>query len=57
MTWILNKLVCRTQIIPVVVLIDGHEDGVDKDHQDNEIVKHGPADELDSFISNAVAFV
>lgn len=57
MSRFLDKFVSWKQVIPIVVLVASHEDGIDENHQNNKIVKHWPAYQLDGFVTETVAFV
>jgi hypothetical protein len=57
MSCLLNELICWLFVISIVVFITHHEDGVDEDHKNDEVVKHWPADQLDCKVTDLVAFV
>ena len=56
-TGLFNELIGWELVISVVVLITSHENRVYENHQDDEIVKHWPAYQLDGLVTEAVTFV
>ena len=57
MSCLLDKLIRWLFVISIVVFISHHENGVDEDHQNNEVVEHWPADQLHCKVTDFVAFV
>ena len=56
MPCLFNKLISWLFVISIVVFITHHEDGVNENHKNNEVIKHWPADELNCFVTEAIAF-
>jgi len=57
MSRFLDKFVSWKQVISIVILVASHEDGIDENHQNNKIVKHWPANQLNCFVTETVALV
>jgi len=51
MPGLFNKLISWLFVISIVIFITHHEDRVNENHENNEVVKHWPADQLDSFVT------
>jgi hypothetical protein len=57
MAYFLNEDVSGSFVFSIVIFVTCHENRINKDHQNNEIVKERLAYEPDSSISNSVALV
>jgi hypothetical protein len=57
MAYLLNENVRWAIVFSIIIFITCHENGIDEDHQNNEIVEKWMAHELDGFVTNYVALV